>query len=254
MSAIGTLDWARSTGGKLSRSEYAAFTARGMAAQMRQMSDWTAFRLGLSRDRMIRLDLDALKRPDTPAAREAEQLADGFPPYMRNHSHRSYLWAYGIGKLDGLEFDEELLYVSCLLHDAGLYVENGRAPDECFTLGSAHAAAGCASKGDWQHDRRDRLMEAITLHINPAVAPEQGAEAHLLTRGSTMDVIALRGAWRIDPETKRRVLERLPRDRDAEQLIPVLKAHGKAAPRGRIAFYFRYGGLGPMIKRSPWDD
>src|SRR3712207_7364663 len=43
-----------------------------------------------------------------------------------------------------------------------------REKDACFTLASADAAARCAAAGDgdWGDDRRDRLMEAITLHID----------------------------------------------------------------------------------------
>ena len=254
MNAIGTLEWARASGGRLTGRERVALTTRGMAAQLRQMSDWAAFRLGVGRDRLLRLDLDSVRVPDSAAAKRAEEVLETLPPYMRHHSHRSYLWAYGLGKLYGVSFDEELLYVCSLLHDAGLYVEDGRAPDECFTLASAHAAAGCAEAGGWETDRREHAMEAITLHINPDVAPEQDVEASLLTRGSTMDVIALRGAWRIEPSTKSAVLARHPRENAAPQLVPVLKGHGKQAPRCRIAFYLRYGGLGQMVLHGPWDD
>jgi hypothetical protein len=217
------------------------------------MSDRTAHALGLRRDRLARLDLDRVRLPDTPAAREAERRADAFPPFMWHHSHRSYLWALALAGADGLRPDEELLYVASLMHDAGMFGVGEREPDACFTLGSADAAASCAAAGDWAAERRERAMEAITLHINPEVPVEQGVEANLLTRGSTIDAIALRGAWRLDPETKRAVLARHPRHGIQRELPGAIEAHAREAPRCRIALYVRYGALTTLVRRSPWD-
>lgn len=256
MGAIGTLSWTRSTGGRLSSGERLAFTAQGVASQMRQMSDKAAYGLGLRKDRLARLDLESVRLPDTAAAREAEGIADEFPPYMWHHSHRSYLWALALANVDSLKPDEELLYVSCLMHDAGMLGIGEREPSACFTLASADAASRCAKAGDgaWDDARRERLMEAITLHINPTVDTDEGVEASLLTRGSTIDGIALRGAWRIHPDTKSAVLARHPRHNLQRELPPALKAHGKEAPKGRIAFYLRYGALTQLVRHSPFEE
>jgi hypothetical protein len=257
MSGVGTLSWARSTGGRLTAKDRLAFTAIGVGSQIRQMSDKTAYALGLRKDRLARLDLESVKLPDTAAAKEAEQIADGeFPPYMWHHSHRSYLWALALANLDSLRPDEELLYISCLLHDAGMLGVGERQPDECFTVASADAAGRCAAAGDgdWGQERTERLMEAITLHINPVVDTGDGVEANLLTRGSTLDGLALRGAWRIAPETKRAVLERHPRHGIQKELPAALKAHGKECKHGRIAFYLRYGALAQLVRHSPFEE
>ncbi|HEX2127456.1 MAG TPA: hypothetical protein VHF45_12965 [Thermoleophilaceae bacterium] len=257
MSAIGTLSWARSTGGRLSASERLALTATGLGSQVKQMSDKTAYALGLRKDRLARLDLDSVRLPDTPAAKEAEQIADeGFPPFMWHHSHRSYLWALALANLDSLKPDEEFLYIACLMHDAGMLGIGEREKDACFTVASADAAARCAraANGDWGDERRERLMEAITLHINPVVDTSAGVEASLLARGSTLDGVALRGAWRVDPETKRAVLARHPRHNIQKELPGALKAHGKEAPKCRIAFFLRYGALAQLVRHSPFDE
>jgi hypothetical protein len=96
------------------------------------------------------------------------------------------------------------------------------------------------------------VAEAITLHINPVVGLDDGVEANLLTRGSTLDGIALRGAWWIHPDTKDAVLARHPRHDIREQLPPLLRAHGREAPKARIALYNRYGALPLLVKRAPW--
>ena len=250
--AVGTLDWARATGGRLSANERVKLTAVGVASQMRQMSDRTAYMLGVRKDR-ARVDVDSVRLPDTAAAKEAEQISEEFPPYLWHHNLRSYYWALALANQDGLKPDEEMLYIGCLMHDAGMLGVGEREQDACFTLASADAASDCATRGGWDEARRERLMESITIHINPVVSPDEGVEASLLTRGSTIDGIALRGAWRLDPDTKTAVLAKHPRHDLQGQLPDALKAHGKEAPRCRIAFYLRYGALAQLVKRSPWD-
>jgi hypothetical protein len=253
VSSIGTLDWTRSGGGRLTARERAAFMTQGVAMAARAVPDKAAYALGLRKDRLARLDLDAIEPPDTAAARAAEELADGFPKSVWHHSHRSYLWALALGKLDGEKPDEELLYVASLMHDAGLVGVGEREPDACFTLASAGAATGCAERGGWEEERRARLAESITLHINPIVTADQGVEASLLARGSTLDAVAIRSAWRVDPATKRAVLQRHPRANLKQELVPALRTHAKEAPKCRIATLWRYGGLSLLVKRAPWD-
>ena len=251
---IGTLAWTRRTRGRLSPRERLTLTTRGVASQIRALAEVVVYSTGRGRDGLARLDLESMKLPDSAAAREAEAIADRFPSFIWHHSHRSYLWAAALGARDGLRYDAEFLYIACLMHDAGLMADGRSQAGDCFTLASAAAAERCAAGGDWEESRRERLMEAITLHINPTVSRQEGVEAHLLTVGSTLDALALRGAWRIDPATKSAVLERHPREGLKRELVPLLKAHGRDATRARIAFYLRYGALAQLVKRSGFDE
>jgi hypothetical protein len=252
---IGTLAWTRRARGQMSPGERLAFLARGVATQLGAMSDRTLFSLGIGRDRLARLDLESLRWPDTPAVREAADVADGFPKWLWHHSQRSYVWCVALAQLDGLTgYDEEALYVGCLLHDAGLPPAVEARDDACFTIRSADLAAECVTRAGWDDSRRDHLCESITLHVNPYVPPAQSLEGHLLGAGTTLDAVALRRAWRIDPTLKSAVLERHPRHGIKKELRPVLKAHAKAAPRSRIAFMWRYGPLGTLVARAPWPE
>ncbi|HZE34716.1 MAG TPA: HD domain-containing protein, partial [Actinoallomurus sp.] len=59
--------------------------------------------------------------PGTPAAAAALSVATRFfSPAVLNHSVRSYLWGAMYGTAHGIVFDDELYYVSALLHDIGL--------------------------------------------------------------------------------------------------------------------------------------
>src|SRR4051812_25812111 len=176
------------------------------------MSDRTLFALGIGRDKLARLALAPLRLPDSAAAKEAEAAAGDFPPWLWHHSQRSYVWALALAQLDGVRgFDEECLYVGCVLHDAGIQPAVEYGDDSCFTLRSAELAGECASRAGWDGARADRLRESITLHVNPHVPPEQSVEGHLLSAGSTLDGVALRRYWHLDPELVRAVLDRHPR-------------------------------------------
>jgi len=66
-------------------------------------------------------DIASVRIPDSRAAIEAERLCrEESPPVLYAHALRSYFFAWLLGKRDGLRFDEELLYVGCVLHDIGL--------------------------------------------------------------------------------------------------------------------------------------
>ena len=59
--------------------------------------------------------------PETPAAAAALSVATHlYSPALLNHCVRSYLWGTMYGEAHGIAFDDELYYVSALLHDIGL--------------------------------------------------------------------------------------------------------------------------------------
>ena len=58
---------------------------------------------------------------DTMVAKAANELAlSASPPYLYNHAVRTYLFGALIGRATKVKFDEELLYLACVLHDLGL--------------------------------------------------------------------------------------------------------------------------------------
>ena len=59
--------------------------------------------------------------PDSKIARQATDLARTVsPPYLFNHCVRTFLWGSLAGRAMGKNFDEEMLYLACILHDLGL--------------------------------------------------------------------------------------------------------------------------------------
>lgn len=254
MSRVGTLAWARETGGRISFADKLALTRLAAGMALSALPDLLRYRLGLMENFPRLLDPTTLKAPDTAAARAAELLLRELTPsFMVNHSLRTYWFSRLIGEAGGLPFDDEALYIASLLHDIGLYGDYAHAtPDaECFSIRSARAASDLADREGWDGERRDRLAEAITLNLNGHVPPEQGHEAHLMMCGVLVDATGLH-AWRINPGNIESVFRRLPRlDQDA-QLWPLFSAEACRHPGCRGHFAKRYLQFGLMVENSPW--
>ncbi len=59
--------------------------------------------------------------PQTPAAKAALSVATRFySPALLNHCVRSYLWGAAYAGAHAIAFDDELYYVSAMLHDIAL--------------------------------------------------------------------------------------------------------------------------------------
>jgi hypothetical protein len=253
MSEVGTLAWSRRTGGRLTARDRASLAATGVSSQLKLLPSRAATALGLRRDRLARIDLDRIAIPDTAAVRDAAELCDELSPAVAAHSRRTYLWGAVLAEHDRIAYDPELLLCVSLVHDTGLpRCLGGDGDAACFTVESARDAEDVARRAGWDDERRERAAEAVTLHFNPHVSLEHGAEAHLLNAGAAVDVAGVR-AWEIAPETREAVLARHPRLDFKREIDEQLRAHARGARRGRVAFMYRYGAFGVLIKAAPFD-
>ena len=157
-----------------------------------------------------RMRLRDLPVPVSPAARAAFAVASAYhSPSLLNHSVRSHLWAAAIGISCGIEFDDELLYVSALLHDLGLVeaFDNHALP---FEEASGHVARVFGAGAGWPPDRCLRAAEVIVQHMRGAVDPAADPEGHLLERATALDISG-RQIDLVAPELRREVLQEWPR-------------------------------------------
>lgn len=252
MTEVGTLDWARATGGRLTTAERLRLLAAGLRFQIGRMAPWR--RPGLDREVLAGVELPQ-RPPDSAAAREAEELCRELSSEaLLNHCLRVYLWGALVGQRDGLAWDEELLYVAAMLHDLGL-TEPHRMRDpevHCFAVEGAHAAAGFAAAAGWEEPRSHALEEAICLHINVEVPLDRGAEAHLLFRGAGYDVIG-RDFGVLTGPLREAVLERHPRLGMKAEFRAYMETESEQRPASRSHLYCRYGGFLRLIDRAPFE-
>jgi HD superfamily phosphodiesterase len=162
---------------------------------------------------LARIDVSAIRMPDSKAAIHAEELMQSLSaPWLVNHCMRTWLWGVMFAQAGNIRFDEELYFVASVLHDLGLTDEHkcGDGCTACFAVQGARMAEQFAGRQGWSAERQHRLSDAISLHMNARVSIAHGAEAHLLHQGAALDVVGARMA-EIGQPVRQTVLEKYPR-------------------------------------------
>ncbi|WP_405973140.1 DUF4440 domain-containing protein [Streptomyces sp. NBC_00988] len=138
---------------------------------------------------------EQLDLPDTSLAQEAyAYAAQATPAFVHHHSVRSYVFARAHAQNQGLhagsDYDDELLYVSCLLHDIGLSEEgNG---DQRFEVDGADLAAAFLRERGVEERRVAVAWDAIALHTSDGIASRKGTEVALAQAGIATDILGAR--------------------------------------------------------------
>jgi hypothetical protein len=168
------------------------------------------------------------------------------------------MWARILAALDGVPdhlIDDELLYVACLMHDAGLSAA-AKSSDmlRCFTLSGAQALREIAAAEAWDEARIRRGEDAITLHMNPRVRTLQGIEAHFLARASQLDAIGI-DMWKVHKANQREVFSAYPLQTDQRIGFSKLFNVSFHGPRSRARMYWYFGStwwfrLGPRRRSA----
>ncbi|MGK8521107.1 phosphohydrolase [Nocardia asteroides] len=238
--------WATRTGGALAtgqRFRLAAATARTLPAMVPN-----GVRLALGRRGRGKLELAGLRLPDSELAVAAETEArESLSPPVLNHSLRTYYFGRVLADLDGAAYDDELVYVSCLLHDLRL---EHPTPGRCFAVAGGERAAALALDAGAPPERADAIGAAIAAHITPGVADDLSDPGGFVSAGASVDVLGTRLA-ELDRDWVAELLRRHPRLGFKRQVIAAFRAEAKAMPKGRIHWLNRAGFL-TMIRLSPF--
>ncbi|HTI28106.1 MAG TPA: HD domain-containing protein [Kutzneria sp.] len=148
--------------------------------------------------------------PETPAAAAALSVATRFySPALLNHTVRSYLWGTMYGTARGIAFDDELFYVSALLHDIGLTgaFDSHTLP---FEEAGGHLAWSFGVAAGWPTERAARAEEIIVLHMRDDVSPAADPESHLLQIATSWEIVGRRPE-EFPPVARAEMLARYPR-------------------------------------------
>ena len=246
---LGSWAWSQ-RGGNLRQRERVQLMAQALISRMAALPPVWRKKLGWHEAQALRLDVSALRLPDSPFARSACEHASALsPPWLLNHCLRTYVWGSLLGQLHQIPLDEELFFSACVLHDLGLvHAHNGAdATCSCFAVEGARAAHTFAEQHQQSAERCDRLAQAISLHLNVRVGLEHGAEAHLLHEGTTLDMIGAR-ARELHPDTRRAVHARYPRLDLAAQMTAAMHDQAGRRPQSRASFLVGLG-FNAMVKR-----
>jgi HD domain len=124
---------------------------------------------------------------DSPVANAATQLSRAVsPPYLFNHAMRTFLFGSLIGRALGLRFDEEVLYLGCILHDLGLTERfQGDLP---FEIQGAEAARQFLEQQGFSSGKTGIVWDGIAMHAS-MIGHFKQAEVRLVGEGAGADVI-----------------------------------------------------------------
>src|SRR4051794_33677708 len=130
--------------------------------------------------------------PDSDIACAAREFVfDVSPVFVANHCVRGYLFARELAAVKGLrcdvDYDDELLFLSCILHDLGATdYANG---DQRFEVDGADAAARFLRDNQVSEARVTTVWQAIALHTSVGRAHKFGAEQAIAQMGIGADIV-----------------------------------------------------------------
>jgi hypothetical protein len=179
-----------------------------------------------------------LSFPSTRLTREALRLVNrAQEPYLRNHSLRSFLFARAAagqaGKLPGRDYDVEVAFLICVLHDMGLTAAAGT--DQRFEVAAADFAARFLEERGVTDSRVDTVWDGIALHTtytithSPVYRRRRPPEIAITTDGIGLDLFG--GPDHLPPGYADRVRAVYPRLGGSRALTDAIVAHAMSDPR-----------------------
>ena len=173
-----------------------------------------------------------LRLPDTELAVRAYRLSQqGTPEFVFNHSVRSYLFAEALAGTrnlrPGTDYDQELLFLGCVLHDIGL---SDRADDDQrFEVDGADLAAEFLREQHVAPERIAVVWDAIALHTSDGIAGRKAPEVAIAQLGIAADILG-RERDQLPADLVKSVHVALPRHNLSYALTDAIVAQGLRAP------------------------
>jgi hypothetical protein len=189
--------------------------------------------------------------PQTPAATAALSVATRFySPALLNHCIRSYLWGAMYAAAHGIAFDDELLYVSAMLHDIGL-TDAFDSHRMHFEEAGGNLAWVFGVAAGWPTDRAERATEIIVLHMSGDVSPAADPESHILQVATSWEVVGRRPEL-FPAEARAQMLARYPRQGFGDEFLACFEDQARRKPDSSAAASVANNGAG-RIKANPLD-
>ena len=170
------------------------------------------------------------------------------PLYLLNHSVRSYCWGATIGVGEGWTFDRQVLWTASLLHDQGLTTLSRN--DDCFEVAGGARARRWLERAGMAPGAAETVERVIVLHMQRSVALDDGVEAVLLDRATSLDV---RGAgFELVDAVRADVVREYPRAAFDRHFLAAIQREVERRSDCQSARLLNETGLADWIARSPW--
>ncbi|MEU7164034.1 HD domain-containing protein [Streptomyces morookaense] len=133
---------------------------------------------------------DLLTLPGTPLAGAVVELIRPVEtPSVFNHSIRSYLFARllagHLGLTAGSDYDDDLLFSACAMHDLGVAADGPHR--QRFEVEGADRAAAFLVERGVPESEADQVWQAIALHTSTGIAERRGTLCMLVREGVALD-------------------------------------------------------------------
>ena len=178
--------------GILSKNEIKKFKMMLIESQIKEKYNKALALLNIKR--YMKFDFKGILIPDSSLCSKAiEEAQDSFNSILFYHSYRTYFWSAGFALSEKLNIDNELLFVSSILHDIGLSEKHNHiCSKQCFAnYGGEFSQNFCLENG-LDKNKATIVKQAIDMHLNPVIDREKyGNESYFLSKGAAMDVIGL---------------------------------------------------------------
>jgi len=175
--------------------------------------------------------------PDSPVAcRAVDYVRSCESEPIANHSIRSYLFAVLLAEHEGLkagtDFDTDLLFYACVLHDLGT---SPSAPGkQRFEVEGADLAVEFLTGHGYGVRETDPVWEAIALHTSPGIAERRGVLAYLTRWGVGADFGS--GVDFVTDAQGKAAHRRYPRLNMVATLVDAIVTHAARAPQAAARF------------------
>jgi len=170
------------------------------------------------------------------------------PRYLLNHSVRSYCWGATIGVGESWTFDRQVLWTASLLHDQGLTTLSRN--DDCFEVAGGARARRWLERAGMAPDAAETVERVIVLHMQRSVTLEEGVEAVLLDRATSLDV---RGAaFELVDAIRADVVRDFPRGDFDRDFLAAIQREVERRSDCQSARLLNETGLADWMARSPW--
>jgi hypothetical protein len=170
------------------------------------------------------------------------------PGYLLRHSVRTYCWGAAIGEGEGWAFDRRILWAASLLHDVGLTTIPRNTM--CFEVEGGELARRFLEGAGMSAELADRVEVAIILHMQASVTLEDGVEAVLLDRSTSLDVRGV-GHDLVD-DVRPAVMRDLPRGDFDRHFLAAITREVAIRPTCQSARLLHQTRLAESMARSPW--
>ena len=167
--------------------------------------------------------------PETEVAEQAYRFAEQIEPaFVFAHSVRSYLYARELaGRGSFRDYDDELLFISCVLHDIGLTDQGNR--EQRFEVDGADLASEFLRERSVDERRARIVWLAVALHTSDGIASRMGPEIALAQVGILADILGL-GREELPADLVNRAHAAFPRNDLGFALAEAIVAQATAKP------------------------